>query len=440
MKVCKFGGSSLADAAQFVKVKSVIGMDDARRYIVVSAPGKRFDGDQKVTDMLYAFSNRVHRGEDADAQFDAIGARFIETRDGLKLKTDIEALLAEIKAQAYSGAGEDFIVSRGEYLNGVLMADFLGYDFIDPVETVFFSSDGAYESEKTRTVMRGRLSHSERAVVPGFYGSLPDGKVKVFSRGGSDITGAIVARSARAEVYENWTDVPGFLMADPRIVKNPKAIKVITYQELRELSYMGATVLHEDAVFPVFKANIPIHIKNTNNPGDPGTMIVPNLSEVESDIITGIAGKKGFTVIALEKAKMNAELGFGCRVLSALEKNGIRFEHMPSGIDTLSVVISNSEIDGKQPQLLDDVYNMCQPDSLEVFRGMALVATVGRGMIRRVGVAARVFAALAKHGVNIRMIDQGSSEINIIVGVDEKEFEKAIRAIYEEFCGSEEKP
>ncbi len=439
MKVCKFGGSSLADAVQFRKVKAIINLDEARRYVVVSAPGKRFDGDQKVTDMLYAFHGMVKRGEDASALFDAIGARFIEIRDGLGLKTDIEAQLETINAEVLSGASEDYAVSRGEYLNGLLMADFLGYDFIDPAETVFFSADGVYESEKTRTVMRGRLSHSQRAVVPGFYGSLPSGKVKVFSRGGSDITGAIVARSARAEVYENWTDVPGFLMADPRIVENPKVIKVITYQELRELSYMGATVLHEDAVFPVFKANIPIHIKNTNNPEDLGTMIVPNLSEVESDIITGIAGKKGFTVIALEKAKMNAELGFGCRVLSALEKNGIRFEHMPSGIDTLGVVISNSEIDGKQPQLLDDVYNLCQPDSLEVFRGMALIATVGCGMIKRIGVAARIFAALARHGVNIRMIDQGSSEINIIVGVDERDFEKAIRAIYEEFCG-EEKP
>lgn len=440
MKVCKFGGSSLADAAQFRKVKSIIDMDESRRYVVVSAPGKRFDSDQKVTDMLYAFHALAQRGEDADTLFDEISRRFIDIRDGLALETDIEGLLEAIKAEVLAGAGEDYTVSRGEFLNGVLMADFLGYDFIDPVETVFFTAEGVYESEKTRTVMRGRLSHSARAVVPGFYGSLPCGAVKTFSRGGSDITGAIVARSARAEVYENWTDVPGFLMADPRIVDNPKAINVITYQELRELSYMGATVLHEDAIFPVFKANIPIHIKNTNNPSDRGTMIVPNLSDVESDIITGIAGKKGFTVIALEKAKMNAELGFGRRVLSALEKNGIRFEHMPSGIDTLGVVIADSEIGGKQPQLLDDVYNLCQPDSLEVFRGMALIATVGRGMINRVGVAARIFATLAKHGINIRMIDQGSSEINIIVGVNEKDFEKTIRAIYAEFCGGEQKP
>lgn len=438
MKVCKFGGSSLADAAQFAKVKAIVEADEQRHYVVVSAPGKRHDGDQKVTDMLYAVHAQTKRGEDTAALWEAIGSRFIAIRDGLGLKSDIESLIDAIREQTNKGASEDYVVSRGEFLNGVLMADYLGYDFIDPVEAVFFTADGLYESEKTRTVMRGRLAHSARAVVPGFYGSLPDGSVKTFSRGGSDITGAIVARSARAEVYENWTDVPGFLMADPRIVKDPKAISVITYQELRELSYMGATVLHEDAVFPVFKANIPIHIKNTNNPQEKGTMIVPNLSEVESDVITGIAGRKGFTVVAMEKAKMNAELGFGRRVLYALEKNGVRFEHMPSGIDTLSVVIADAEINGKQPQLLDDVYNLCQPDSLEVFRGMALIATVGRGMIKRVGVAARIFAALARAKVNIRMIDQGSSEINIIVGVDEKDFEKAIRAIYEEFCGSEQ--
>jgi len=271
-------------------------------------------------------------------------------------------------------------------------------------------------------------------VIPGFYGSKPDGTIKTFSRGGSDITGAIVARAARADVYENWTDVSGFLMADPRIVDNPRSIRTITYRELRELSYMGATVLHEDAVFPVFKANIPINIKNTNAPNDAGTMIVPNTDECSAQTVTGIAGKKGFSVLALEKAKMNAELGFGRRVLAALEKNEIRFEHMPSGIDTLGIVLPSNELQGKQSQLLDDVYNMCQPDAIEVSGNLALIATVGRGMISQIGVAARLFTALAQSGVNIRMIDQGSSEINIIVGVDEKDFETAIRAIYAAFC------
>lgn len=435
MKVCKFGGSSLADAGQFKKVRQIIEADPQRVFIVPSAPGKRSAGDTKVTDLLYAYHGAVSDGGDGDAIFEDLQERFVSLRDDLELKTDIEAQLDTIYHNVKNGAGVDYTVSRGEYLNGILMADYLGFDFIDPAETIFFNSDGVYESEKTRTVMRGRLRHTKQAVIPGFYGSMPDGRIKTFSRGGSDITGAIVARSARADVYENWTDVSGVLMADPRIVENPKVITKITYRELRELSYMGATVLHQDAIFPVFKANIPINIKNTNNPDDPGTMIVPNVDDDDTDTITGIAGKKGFSVIAVEKANMNAELGFGCRMLTALEKNNMRFEHMPSGIDTLGVVLANSEIEGKQPQLLDDVYNLCEPDSLEVFHGLALIATVGRGMISKIGVAGRLFTALAEHNINIRMIDQGSSEINIIVGVDEKDFEKAIRAIYSAFCG-----
>ncbi len=435
MKVCKFGGSSLADAGQFKKVRKIIEADPQRVFIVPSAPGKRSSGDTKVTDLLYAYHAAVSDGGDGDAIFEDLRERFVSLRDDLELKTDIEAELDTIYRNIKNNAGVDYTVSRGEYLNGILMADYLGFDFIDPAEAIFFNADGVYESEKTRTVMRGRLRHTKQAVIPGFYGSMPDGRIKTFSRGGSDITGAIVARSARADVYENWTDVSGVLMADPRIVENPKVITKITYRELRELSYMGATVLHEDAIFPVFKANIPINIKNTNNPEDPGTMIVPNVDDGDTDTITGIAGKKGFSVIAVEKANMNAELGFGRRMLTALEKNNMRFEHMPSGIDTLGVVLANSEIEGKQPQLLDDVYNLCEPDSLEVFHGLALIATVGRGMISKIGVAGRLFTALAEHSINIRMIDQGSSEINIIVGVDEKDFEKAIRAIYSAFCG-----
>lgn len=434
MKVCKFGGSSLADVAQFKKVKQIIEADAQRVYIIPSAPGKRSSDDTKVTDLLYAYHAAVSCGDDGTAIFDEIRQRFVTLRDELKLSTDIESQLDTIFCDVQKGAGMDYTVSRGEYLNGILMADYLKFDFVDPADTIFFNIDGVYESEKTRTVMRGRLRHFKNAVIPGFYGSMPDGRIKTFSRGGSDITGAIVARSARADVYENWTDVSGVLMADPRIVNNPKVIKKITYRELRELSYMGATVLHEDAIFPVFKANIPINIKNTNAPDDPGTMIVPNVNDEDTDTITGIAGKKGFSVIAVERANMNAELGFGRRMLSALEKNNISFEHMPSGIDTLGIVLANSEIEGKQPQLLDDVYNLCQPDSLEVFKGLALIATVGRGMISTVGVAGRLFTVLAENDVNIRMIDQGSSEINIIVGVDERDFEKAIRAIYNAFC------
>jgi aspartate kinase len=437
MKVCKFGGSSLADAGQITKVRQIIEADAARRYIVPSAPGKRHDADEKVTDLLYAFYDAVQSGGVYQDTFDEICARYIEIRDDLGLSTDIESHLDIVKKDVLDGAGQDYTVSRGEYLNAILLADYLGYEFIDAAEVIFFNASGFYESEKTRTVLRSRLRRTSRAVIPGFYGSLPSGEIKTFSRGGSDVTGAIVARAALAEVYENWTDVSGFFVADPRIVDEPNVIKKITYRELRELSYMGATVLHEDAVFPVFKANIPINIKNTNDPSDLGTFIVPQLDDDDAGTITGIAGKKGFTVIAVEKANMNAELGFGRRILEALESNSVRFEHMPSGIDTLGIVVANSEIDGKQHKLLDDVYNLCQPDSLEVFRGLALIATVGRGMISHVGVAARLFGALADAGVNIRMIDQGSSEINIIVGVDDKDFETAIRAIYAAFCGGE---
>ncbi|MFA5675640.1 MAG: aspartate kinase [Christensenellales bacterium] len=435
MKVCKFGGSSLSDATQFNKVKKIVQSDKHRVYIIPSAPGKRYSADTKVTDLLYAYHAATAADSgDAAVVFNKISERFSSLKDELGLRVDIKAHLNEIAENVKGGAGADYTVSRGEYLSGILLAEFLGFDFIDPAECIFFGADGKYEPEKTRTVMRGRLRSYRKAVIPGFYGSMPDGRIKTFSRGGSDITGAIVARAARADVYENWTDVSGVLMADPRIVDNPKVIRKITYRELRELSYMGATVLHEDAVFPVFKANIPINIKNTNDPENPGTLIVPNVSDNDTDVITGIAGKKGFTVIAVEKANMNTELGFGRRILTALEENNIRFEHMPSGIDTLGIVLADSEIEGKQAQLLDDVYKMCEPDSLEVFRGLAVIATVGRGMIRKVGVAARLFTALAESNINIRMIDQGSSEINIIVGVDERDFERAIKAIYRTFC------
>lgn len=437
MKVCKFGGTSLASADQIKKVKAIVEADKRRRYVVPSAPGKRFDGDTKVTDLFFALHDAAKDAGRFERVFLEVSGRYIEIRDELGVGTDIEASLEEVKKNVLSGAGVDYTVSRGEYLNGLLIADYLGYEFIDAADVVFFDDKGVFDGEKTRKVMRSRLHDAERAVIPGFYGSRPDGSIKTFSRGGSDISGSIVARSARAEVYENWTDVPGFLVADPRIVKNPMVIKEVTYRELRELSYMGATVLHEDAIFPVFKANIPINIRNTNDPESPGTMIVPDTTEDEKSTITGIAGRKGFTVISVEKAKMNAELGYGRKVLSALEKNGVTFEHMPSGIDTLGIVLANSEIKDKQSQIIDDIYSLCQPDSLEVFTGLALVATVGRGMIRQIGVAARLFSSLAKGGVNIRMIDQGSSEINIIVGVDESDFEKAIRSIYSEFCGED---
>ncbi len=432
--VAKFGGSSLADAQQFKKVRDIVFADRRRRYIVPSAPGKRFAEDIKVTDMLYTLHAKAQSGGDVMGAFNQIFGRFVELRDELKLAYNIEKDLNIILEDVKAGASADYCASRGEYLNGLLLSKYLNFDFIDPKDVLFFDAMGNFEAEKTKSILRGRLNSHANAVIPGFYGSLPDGSIKTFSRGGSDISGAIVARAASASLYENWTDVPGFMMADPRIVADAKVISVITYRELRELAYMGATVLHEDSIFPVFKARIPINIKNTNDALAKGTMIVPDVADGEDEsVITGVAGKKNFTVINIEKNNMNSELGFGRRVLSAVEKNGLNFEHMPSGIDTLSVIISDSSVNDRLQQLIDDIYTSCEPDSIEVTSDLALIATVGRGMIRNVGIAAKLFHALSEAGVNIRMIDQGSSELNIIVGVANEDFEVALAAIYRAF-------
>ncbi len=434
VKVAKFGGSSLADAKQILKMRDIIIADESRKYVVPSAPGKRFSEDTKVTDMLYALHKSAENGEDLTQIFAKIRERYIQIRDDLNLKIEIEKYLDEILKNVTAGANADYAASRGEYLNGLLIADLLGYDFIDAAEVIFFDTEGRYDAKKTIPALRERMQAHERGVIPGFYGALPNGRVKTFSRGGSDITGSIVSRAARADVYENWTDVSGFLMADPRIVKNPKKIDVITYKELRELSYMGATVLHEDSIFPVIDAAIPINVKNTNEPNSSGTMIVSSSSMKKGCVehnITGVAGKKNFTVLAIEKNGMNAELGFGRKVLSCLEKFNLSFEHMPSSIDTLSVVLADSNISHCIDALVREIHNQCQPDSIEINSNMALIATVGNAMIRKVGVSAKLFNALATNKVNVRMIDQGSSEINIIVGVENDDFEKAVKAIYE---------
>ena len=431
--VAKFGGSSLANANQMRKVKEIIMMDERRKYIVPSAPGRRFDDDIKITDLLYAVKKQAMDGEQTDELFSQIRQRYIEMRDELGTGLKIEKYLDVVEQDIVGGATLDYTASRGEFLNALLLADYLGYEFVDAADVIFFDKNGRLDLDKTKSVMRGRLKHAEKAVIPGFYGSTPDGEIRTFSRGGSDITGSIVARAVMANIYENWTDVSGFLMADPRIVDNPKTIMKITYRELRELSYMGASVLHEEAVFPVSEVRIPINIKNTNKPEDPGTLIVSKVFEDDHRTITGIAGKRNFTVIAIEKNNMNTELGFGRKVLEALEKNEVSFEHMPTGIDTLSLVIADENIDGKLKSVQDDIYQACKPDSIEVFSNMALIATVGRGMRKHVGTAAKLFSSLAKGDINIRMIDQGSSEINIIVGVENEDFEKAVVSIYEGF-------
>lgn len=433
--VTKFGGSSLSEASQFRKVKEILLGDSNRMYVVPSAPGRREPDDAKVTDMLYTCHKLASKGELAEFEkvFAELSARYTEIIDELGLNLDFAPHLEQVHYAMLNGQSVDYAASRGEYLNGIILAEYLGWEFIDAAEVIFFDANHRFDSERTQEVLSARLASTRYAVIPGFYGSNPDGTIRTFSRGGSDVTGAIVARAAGAELYENWTDVSGFLMADPRIVKRPKRIHVITYRELRELSYMGAGVLHEDAIFPVRMAGIPINIRNTNEPDNPGTMIVRADESHVRGAITGIAGKKGFTAIAVEKNMMNSELGFGRRMLEALEECNVSFEHMPSGIDTMTVLVSDHNIEGRIDQVVEKIRRTCKPDHIEVISGLSLIATVGRGMVRYPGTAARIFGALADSGINIRMIDQGSSEINIITGVESADFEKAINAIYNAF-------
>lgn len=441
-KVVKFGGTSLASAEQIQKAVAIIRAEDARRYVVPSAPGKRFDGDKKVTDMLIALYEASEQGNSCEELLGEIEQRYTEIVRDLGLSLDLTPEFAAIRAQLAAGTTLDYLASRGEYLNGLILAGYLGYPFIDAAEVIFFDENGAFEAELTNRVLSRRLSRQRNAVIPGFYGSLPNGTIKTFSRGGSDVTGAIVARAANADLYENWTDVSGFLMTDPRIVPNPKAIKIITYRELRELSYMGAAVLHEDSIFPVKVAGIPINIKNTNRPDDTGTLIVPSKDGFEPaaspapGAITGVAGRKGLCLIHIEKDMMNQEIGFGAKVLQTIAEMGVSFEHLPSGIDTMCVVLSRADLEGKEEELIRRINAAVQPDFISLEGELALVAVVGRGMMGTPGSAARVFGALAKEKINIRMIDQGSSELNIIVGVNEKDFERAVSAIYAEFAAS----
>ena len=433
IKVVKFGGSSLASAEQFKKVKSIITAEEQRRFVVPSAPGKRSSTDTKVTDMLYQCYALAELGKPFDKLLGEIKARYQEIIDGLSLNISLDAEFETIRGQFSSGSGKDYAASRGEYLNGLLLAAYLGFAFLDPAEYIVFTEEGVFDSETTNRVLSARLSTMENAVIPGFYGAMPNGRIKTFSRGGSDITGSIVARAVRANLYENWTDVSGFLVADPRIVENPESIETITYRELRELSYMGAGVLHEDAIFPVRSAGIPINIKNTNAPEDPGTYIVESTSRKPRHIITGIAGKKGFTSINIEKDMMNSEIGFGRKVLAAFEDNGISFEHMPSGIDTLTVFVHETEFEEKEQSVLAQLHRLVSPNSIDIETDFALIAIVGRAMKSKWGTAAKIFTALDRASINVKMIDQGSSEQNIIIGVHNQDFEDAIRAIYNIF-------
>ena len=441
VKVAKFGGSSVADVIQLNKIKEIILSDPERRYIIVSAPGKRFDGDNKITDLLYLVKTTMENMLPYDQLFQVVCDRYTAVQANLGLNIDMQSAYDKIKEKLTQNPSADYIASRGEYLNALMIADFLGFDFVDAEGMVRFDEKGRFLMNETNEAIREELAKHEYAVIPGFYGSLPDGDIKTFSRGGSDITGALVAGAINAECYENWTDVSGFLMADPRIIDKPRQIRTISYKELRELSYMGASVLHEDAIYPARVADVPINIRNTNDPSDPGTMIVSQEKAEEMDktnedkdqIITGIAGSKDFTVVALYKNMMSQEKGFVRRILGILDDYDINFEHLPSGIDTVSVVMSNKQINGRLDEVLAEFQSRLRPDSIDVIENIAQIATVGHKMAARRGTAATLFTALAEAGVNIRMIDQGSSELNIIVGVDNDDFNKAIRAIYKAF-------
>ncbi len=434
LKVVKFGGSSLSDAEHFKQVARIIKEDPSRRYVVASAPGKRFDDDEKVTDMLYNCYNMIRNHQDITEYYQKIVERYTNTIEGLGVDFDISGELEYIKNAMIHRSGRDYAASRGEYLNSLILAKYLGFDFIDAENVIFFKENSTFDEEKTNFAMREELAKHENAVIPGFYGSMPNGTIKTFSRGGSDITGSIVARAAGADLYENWTDVSGFLMADPRVIKNAHPISIITYRELRELSYMGATVLHEDSIFPVQKEGIAINIRNTNKPEDEGTLIVPMAEGVNSKhVITGVAGKKGFSVINIEKNQMGSEFGFAARVFRCLDQYQIHTEHLASGIDSMSHIVSTADLNYKIDEFIPDLHRVTDADNITVETGLALVAVVGRGMRETKGTASRIFTAISNAGVNVRMIDQGASELNIVITVYENDYEKTIEAIYNEF-------
>ena len=433
-KVVKFGGSSLADAEHFKRVASIVKSDPARKFVVASAPGKRFSDDVKVTDMLYHCYEMIKERIDIDDYYENIKKRYFDIINDLGISFDISGELEYIKSAMLHSAGRDYAASRGEYINSLILAKYLGFDFIDADSVIFFKDNGTLDEDKTYEIMSAELARHEYAVIPGFYGSMPNGTIKTFTRGGSDVTGSIVAAAVEADIYENWTDVSGFLMADPRIVKNPISIDTITYRELRALSYMGATVLHEEAIFPVRYRGIPINIRNTNAPQDKGTMIVSSTNEYDTEhIITAISGKKGFSVITIEKDKMNSDISFIRRLLEVLEDNEISLEHIPSGIDSISLILSTEALKGRGEKILASMNRRVAPDSITIEDGISLIAVVGRGMVKNRGVAARVLSSISDIGVNIRMIDQGSSEFNIIIGVEEHDFENTLNAIYSEF-------
>ena len=435
LKVTKFGGSSMADAGQYRKVRDILLADPGRRVVVVSAAGKRDKRDHKITDLLYLCHAHIQYGVDCDPIFEMITSRYLEIRDELQINLDLEREFAALKQQLDAkSVTQDELVSRGEYFSGKLMAEYLGFQFVDAVDWVKFNLDGTVDQEASYEALRG-LVKGKGVVIPGFYGLMPDGHIRTFSRGGSDITGALAAAALDADVYENWTDVSGILMADPRIVENPQPIPEVTYDELRELSYSGAQVLHEGTIFPVREKGIPLNIRNTNAPEDPGTMIKESFdSPVDTErFITGITGKKDFTIISMSKRGMGNEVGVLRKMLSVLERHNISIDYAPNGIDNVSVVMPTESIASSLYSILGEIQQEVQPDTLQVHDQIAVVAAVGRRMAYRPGISGKLFAALGKAGINIRMINQGPDELNIIFGVDNRDFADAIRVLYNSF-------
>ncbi len=428
--VAKFGGSSMADAEHFTAAKQIIARDEARRYVVPSAPGKRRGDDHKVTDLLYMCNQLAQHSIDFGEVFALVAQRYREIYDGLGLKQDLEAALEQVRSEIAGGASTEHVASRGEYLNGLLLAEYLGYEFVDAADVIVFSREGEYDSAATEARLQEVLADVPRAVIPGFYGADEDGEVHTFSRGGSDVSGAIVASAVDADMYENWTDVSGFLQADPRVVDNPAPIETVSYKELRELSYMGASVLHEEAIFPVREKGIPINVRNTERPEDSGTLIVSDQERVGQSGITGISGKQQFTVITLEKTLMDEEKGFMRKLVSVFETNGVSIAHIPSGIDSVSVVVRSDAVRFNLGKVVEEIRIFCHPDAVHVEDGISLIAVVGRGMVSTPGIAARVFTKLARAKINIRIITQGASELSILIGVEDRQFDDAVRALY----------
>ena len=432
LKVLKFGGSSMADAQQLSKVRSIVESDPSRRVVVVSAAGKRFKNDHKITDLLYLCHAHLQYGVSCDAVFDMVRSRYLEIRDELGLSTPLEQEFDALRQKMDKGISADELVSRGEYFAARLMADYLGFDFLDSTMWLHFRMDGTVDQEVSYQALQ-RAASGRRVVIPGFYGSMPNDTIRTFSRGGSDITGSIVAAAADADLYENWTDVSGFLFADPHVVDNPQVMKTVTYRELRELSYMGATVIHEDAIFPVMQKKIPIRIKNTNAPDDTGTLILADTDEPAANTVTGIAGRKGFSSINIEKYRIHDECGAVRRMLEVLEEHGVNFEHIPSGIDNFSIVVETTSLADETDDIVYDIKKVTSASSVTVENGIALIAVVGRSMKSTRGVAGTIFSSLAKENINIKMIDQGSSEINIVIAVAERDYERTINTIYSAF-------